>query len=101
MPGRLPGAHEHEPVRETMSLGAAPSPPENSRMVLTRPALTSSAGQGYSSVRIGDSIRVSLLLTPLGRGSLSEQVAEVLSAQQHILARQRQPLFATSQTVFL
>jgi len=70
-------------------------------MVLTRPAITSSAGQGYSSVRIGDSIRVSLLLTPHGRGSLSEQVAEVLSAQQHILTRQRQPVFATSQTVFL
>src|SRR5215468_174948 len=101
MSGRLRGAHEHEPVLEAKSFGAAPSAAAKSRMVLTRPALTSSAGQGYSSVRIGDSIRVSLMLTPHGRGSLGEQVAEVLSAQQQILAHHRQPMFVTSQTVFL
>src|SRR5580765_983162 len=100
MSGRLRGAHEHEPVLETMSLGATPAPTKNPRMVLTGPALTS-AGQGYSSVRIGDSIRVSLMLVPHGRGSLSEQLAEVLSAQQQILGRHRQPMRVTSQTVFL
>jgi len=70
-------------------------------MVLTRPVHTETAAEGFSSVHLGDSVRVSLMLTPRGRGRLQEQVSELLSAQERILADQRHPMSVTSQTVFL
>jgi enamine deaminase RidA (YjgF/YER057c/UK114 family) len=50
---------------------------------------------------MGDSIRVSLMLTPQGRGSLRDQVLELLTLQEEILSRQRHRMVVTSQTVFL
>jgi enamine deaminase RidA (YjgF/YER057c/UK114 family) len=41
------------------------------------------------------------MLTPQGRGPLRDQVAEVMAAQQRILARDHHAMFVTSQTVFL
>ena len=94
------GAPQREVVSVAKSFAQAPTP-ESSRMVLTRPTLASSAAEGFSSVRIGDSTRVSLMLTPHGRGGLREQIEELLTAQHRILGRQDYPMSVTSQTVFL
>ena len=61
----------------------------------------SSAGAGYSTMRVGNSARLSLMLAPASRGSLREQTRELLRLQQEILGRQEQAMTPTSQTIFL
>ena len=70
-------------------------------MVWSRPGPNSTVGEGYSSIRVGTSVRLSLMLVPKGRGPLVEQAREVLGLQQQILECQEQPLTVTSQTIFL
>lgn len=55
----------------------------------------------FSLVSLGDSARVSLMLTPEGRGPTGEQTREILSRLRAVLDRQRRPMTVTSQTVFL
>ncbi len=58
-------------------------------------------GTGWSYVDLGDSTRVALMLTPIGRGSVREQTTEVLSRLQSVLDRQSLPMTVTTVTVFL
>lgn len=54
-----------------------------------------------STVEIGDCARLSLMLTPTGRGSFAEQVREVLSQMRAVLQEQQEPVAVITQTVFL
>lgn len=54
-----------------------------------------------SFVDLGDSARVSLILTPQGRGSFTEQACELVGSLQAILSRQGRSMMVTCQTVFL
>jgi enamine deaminase RidA (YjgF/YER057c/UK114 family) len=73
--------------------------------VLTRMVLTETCrpteGAGWSYVDLGDSTRVALMLTPSGRGCVSEQTAEVLSRLESVLGKQTPPMAVTMMTVFL
>jgi enamine deaminase RidA (YjgF/YER057c/UK114 family) len=61
-----------------------------------------SAGAAESSiVDLGGPKRVTLMLTPQGRGSFREQAEEVLTKLRAILARQPVQMAVTIQTVFL
>ncbi|HLH57024.1 MAG TPA: RidA family protein [Verrucomicrobiae bacterium] len=70
-------------------------------MVSTRAQPDSTAGQGYSAIELGRSVRVSLTLVPEGRGRLEDQAREIFEAQRQVLQNQRYPMVVTSQTVFL
>jgi enamine deaminase RidA (YjgF/YER057c/UK114 family) len=98
---RSRSARERPSLFELAGFGQAQSSTEDSRIVLVRPNPNSIAGEGYSSMAIGTTVRVSLMLVPRSRGSLKEQVRELLSAQQKILEGQPQAMTVTSQTVFL
>lgn len=70
-------------------------------MVRRHAGANSTVGEGYSTVSVGNSLRVSLMLVPSTPGSLFEQARELLTRQQEILARQEHPMTVTSQTIFL
>ena len=70
-------------------------------MVIANAAPHLGDGAEHSFVDLGDSARVSLVITPQGRGAFSEQVREVLSRLAHVLEQQPQPMAITVQTVFL
>lgn len=55
----------------------------------------------FSFVDLGDSFRLALMLTPKGRGSFGAQAQELMTVSQSLLARQRQRMAVTFQTVFL
>lgn len=57
--------------------------------------------EGSSFIDLGDSTRISLMLTPHGRGSLASQVSELLGRVTGVLKRDGGPMVVTSQTVFL
>lgn len=59
------------------------------------------AGGLYSTVNLDGPIRLSLMLIPQGRGAFADQARELLSALDHVLHQQPQPMTVTSQTVFL
>src|SRR5262245_23442313 len=71
------------------------------RMVVARitPDLTNTAG--FSVVDLGESARVSLMLTPEPRGAFADQANETLAAMAAVLQKTRQRMIVTSQTVFL
>ena len=56
---------------------------------------------GVSFVDLGDSARLSLMLTPAGRGPFEEQMTELVAALRHSLQGHKVPMTVTSQTVFL
>jgi enamine deaminase RidA (YjgF/YER057c/UK114 family) len=70
-------------------------------MVISEPALNLADGAGCSSVDLGDSVRLALMVTPRSSGHLLEQVREVLSVIRAALDKQPQPMVVTVQTVFL
>ena len=59
------------------------------------------AGAGCSSVDLGDSVRLALMITPCGSHEVREQIREVLSVIRTALEKQPQPMVVTVQTVFL
>jgi enamine deaminase RidA (YjgF/YER057c/UK114 family) len=59
------------------------------------------AGAGCSSVDLGDSVRLALMITPCGSHEVREQIREVLSVIRTALEKQPQPKVVTVQTVFL
>ena len=70
-------------------------------MVAGRPIRDSAVGEGYSSIRLGSAVRVTLMLVPHSRGPLREQTQEILATQRQILQGEALPMTVTSQTVFL
>jgi hypothetical protein len=57
--------------------------------------------RSHSVIRLGEVIRVVLMLTPNGGGSLADQVAEILTVLRDTLVRQERPMQLVTQTVFL
>src|ERR1035437_270472 len=74
-----------------------PPPP----MVISEPRLNLADGAGCSSVDLGDSLRLALMITPRSSGNLRGQVREVLSVIRTARDKQPQPMVVTVQTVFL
>lgn len=60
-------------------------------------------GQGpdFTRVELGDCVRVTLMLTPRGRGPLAEQATELLERMREVLLLEGFPMTVTVQTVFL
>jgi enamine deaminase RidA (YjgF/YER057c/UK114 family) len=70
-------------------------------MVLANSRSSSGDGAEHSYVDLGDSARVSAMITPQGRGIFAEQLQEVLTRLVHVLEGQPQPMRITVQTIFL
>ena len=71
------------------------------RMVSAKAGSGQAGGADYSSVDLGNSALVTLMITPRGRGTFRDQAQEVLSAMRTALEKQPEPLVVTVQTVFL
>ena len=70
-------------------------------MVISEPGAGVAVGAGHSYVNLGDSARVTLMITPQGRGTFSEQAREVVSVMRTVLEKQPARMVVTVQTVFL
>jgi enamine deaminase RidA (YjgF/YER057c/UK114 family) len=70
-------------------------------MVISKPATNLAEGAGCSCVDLGDSIRLALMITPRGVGTVREQVQQALSVITEVLEKQAQQMVVTVQTVFL
>ena len=70
-------------------------------MVISQAGSGLAAAAAHSYVNLGDSARVALMITPLGRGTFREQAREVVSAMRTVLAKQPEQMVVTVQTVFL
>lgn len=70
-------------------------------MVVLQSGSNSPEAAEFSFVNLGDSVRASLMLTPRSRGSLAEQVSEILSHLRAILQKRPEPMTVTFQTLFL
>lgn len=75
-----------------------PSPPPHS---LSQNHNGTPDPEGCSYVDLGDSTRISFMLSPRGRGSLTSQVTELLERVSAVLKRHGRSMVVTSQTVFL
>jgi len=95
------GARQSEGTIEQLGDGIVPS----NRISLQMVTFPATCGLGdspdYSVVELDDAKRVSLMLTPKGRGSFGEQVDEILARMKAILTAQEQPMAVVTQTVFL
>src|SRR5215469_14816723 len=101
MSARPRGAPERAMFYQPAAHGQAHSPVEIPRMVCRQPHPNSLAGEGYSMIPVGRSIRISLMLVPQGRGPFAQQLREILHLQDQVLAAQNQSMSVTTQTVFL
>jgi enamine deaminase RidA (YjgF/YER057c/UK114 family) len=70
-------------------------------MVISEPGTNLAEGAGYSCVDLGDSVRLTLMITPRGSDTVREEIQEVLSVIRTALEKQSQPMAVTVQTVFL
>ena len=70
-------------------------------MVISEPGPNLAEGAGCSSVDLGDSFRLALMITPRGSDKVSAQIQEVLSVIRTALEKQPRPMAVTVQTVFL
>ena len=77
------------------------SVPLLSPMVVTDPSSKLAESAGCSSVDLGDSVRLALMITPRSSRTVRDQVREVLSVIRSVLEKQPQPMAVTVQTVFL
>src|ERR1035441_3988060 len=75
--------------------------PGRAGMVISEPGAGVAVGAGHSYVNLGESARVTLMITPQGRGTFSEQTREVVSVMRTVLEKQPAPMVVTVQTVFL
>ncbi len=91
-------ARRRDPVANPSRGGRARQPLPR---VICEHSLNLAQGGGYSVVDLGDSVRLSLLITPRASGTVRGQIREVLSVLQTVLEKQRQPMALTVQTVFL
>jgi enamine deaminase RidA (YjgF/YER057c/UK114 family) len=101
MSARARGVGEPEALFEPTSDRQAQSSVQSSAMVFRRQPADSAAGEGFSSIQLGNSRRLSLMLVPRGRGSFKEQAREILSIKEQLLEQQSCGMTVTAQTVFL
>jgi enamine deaminase RidA (YjgF/YER057c/UK114 family) len=101
MSARPRRARAREAVLDPSRPSLVPSPVENMRLVGRPSSHRSTAGDGYSLIHLGSALRVPLMLVSQSRGPLRDQLQEILSTQQGILARKTLPMTVTSQTIFL
>ncbi len=92
------GSDRPEDVMNGLRGAAAPCVP---RRVLVGNSASLFEAAEFSTVDLGDSARLSLMLTPRSRGAFAEQASEVFSSLKAILGAQSQPMTVTSQTLFL
>jgi enamine deaminase RidA (YjgF/YER057c/UK114 family) len=91
------GARQRGCAVRRVSGGEAPEVARPQPMVTSWP----SGSPIYSAVKLGSCLRLSLMLTPRGRGSLAEQVTELLEVMGEALAQQSGPAAVITQTIFL
>jgi enamine deaminase RidA (YjgF/YER057c/UK114 family) len=94
------GARRREDKAKRLRASDLSCEPKAPRMVFAS-ARERVEGMQYSFVDLGDSARVTLMLTPHGRGSFHEQTGEVLRHLAAVLEKQPVPMTVTVQTVFL
>jgi enamine deaminase RidA (YjgF/YER057c/UK114 family) len=95
------GECQHEKIPQPSPADVLVDPIRFPRLVTTGPVVTPANTADFSRVDLGESVRVSLMLTPQGRGPLKEQVLEILSAIDAALAKAGHRMVVTFQTVFL
>jgi enamine deaminase RidA (YjgF/YER057c/UK114 family) len=96
------GAHQRDGVVKRLRRGVVPQTASQPPHSLSGNHDGASDPPGCSFVDLGDSTRVSFMLTPKGRGPFATQAAELLAIVTSVLRSHRdQPMTVTSQTVFL
>ena len=98
---RVRGASKRTETLRKLAESGLTAQPGSERMVLANGRSHLGEGAEHSYVDLGDSARVSAMITPQGRGALAEQAHEVLLRLVHVLEEQSQPMRITVQTVFL
>jgi len=92
------GARQRQDVAKPTRRRSAPEP----KLLVTPGRLgESSKPADFSVAELDDVRRISLSLAPRSRGSLREQLADILSSQEAILQHLCTPHVVTSQTIFL
>lgn len=95
------GARQRDQVLKRVRRGAVPGVLKSRMVTLGAEVRADAEPIQFSAVNLGDSSRVSLMLTSHGRGGIEEQAREVLDALEGVLQRQPRPMTVASQTVFL
>lgn len=102
MSASVSGARQREGVVKRLRRGVVPQTASQPPYFLSGNHNGASDPPGCSFVDLGDSTRVSFMLTPNGRGPFATQAAELLATVTSVLrSHQDQPMVVTSQTVFL
>jgi len=91
------GARQRKGAVQRLSGGEVPDEGPSPSQV----TLQSSGSHSYSAIKLGDCVRLSLMLTPVGRGSFDEQAQELLRTLRRVLDEQQPPALVITQTVFL
>lgn len=92
------GARQRAPVSPREPAGCSALPP---RRLVSVPEPGSADASQFSRVDLGDTIRLSLMLVPRGRGAFTAQLREMLAAMDGILRAQPFPMTVVTQTLFL
>jgi len=85
-------------MTNTLATKQRRTPPADAGRLIISPG---GSVRSHSVVRLGEVIRVVLMLTPQRAGSLADQVAEILTVLRDTLGRQEWPMTLVTQTVFL
>src|SRR5215471_7625475 len=102
MSASVSGARQGEGVVKRLRRGVVPQSASHPPHPLAGNHNGTCDPPGCSFVDLGDSTRVSFMLTPSGRGPFAMQAAELLATVTSVLRSHRdQPMVVTSQTVFL
>lgn len=95
-------------IPKTLQKSSRPSsnsghPPASTRpaSIVVKPVRYDSEWAEHSLVDLSDSKRISLMITPRGRGPVREQVEEAASALKAAVSHRPEKMVLTSQTVFL
>jgi enamine deaminase RidA (YjgF/YER057c/UK114 family) len=85
-------------MTNTLAIKQRTAPPAGSGLVTH---FTGGSVRSHSVIRLGEVLRVVLMLTPQRGGSLADQVAAILAVLRETLGRQEWPMTLVTQTVFL
>src|SRR5690349_14174812 len=95
------GAARREKFENNPEAGSIAVARDQPRLVFNEASSKTAHTEGFSVVDLGKSSRVSLMLTPRGRGTFRRQAEEVLAGIEAVLQKNPRKMMVTSQTVFL
>jgi enamine deaminase RidA (YjgF/YER057c/UK114 family) len=101
MPVSHSGGYRREKLEPGSEAGVVAVAGKRPRLVSSEALSDESKAAGFSVVDLGNSARVSLMLTPEASGNFHDQAEKTLAAIDTVLSKKPQKTTLTSQTVFL